>query len=100
MTKWKNNNVDIGKVKENSKTILKFETKEELKIKEVKPGCGSCTTIKGVTPTELIVEYKAGTIPTHLTKLGTKELFITKNILVSYEDGSLEKLYFKGWLVK
>lgn len=100
MTKWKNNNLDIGKVQENRKKVFKFEAKEELKIKEIKPGCGSCTTIKGVTPTELTVEYRAGSIPVHLVKSGTKELFITKSILVSYEDGSLEKLYFKGWLVK
>lgn len=100
MTRWTKTNIDVGKVKENTKTEIIFQANEKLQIKNVKPGCGGCTTVKAITDNSIVITYKAGSIPKHLELQGTKDLLFTKSITVTYIDNSIDQLFFKGKIVK
>lgn len=98
---WIKTNIDIGKVKERDKKTIVFENTEVLKeVQEIRPGCGGCTKVKGTTEKTVTVEYTAGSIPKHLELQGKKELLITKSLSVVYKDGQVDKLFFKGKIVK
>lgn len=97
---WKEINIDIGKVQESKSKTFTFESTEPIELKEVRPGCGSCTKIVSITEKGVTVKYTAGNIPKHLEAQGKKDLFFTKSITVTHSNGKTEKLYFKGKIVK
>lgn len=94
---WEEKTIDLGFIKEDSKNKFEFVSIGELDIKDIKPGCGSCTTIKGYKNKVLTVVFKPGKIPAHLK---VSLIPITKTIVVTYENDTKETLTFKAILKK
>lgn len=96
---WKNNTINLGNIKENSKHILTYESVTPLDIINISPGCTPCTSIKGYKNNNLTVEYKVSKIPIHLKKNPGYQQII-KTIVVTYKDGSKEVLIFTAKIIK
>ena len=97
MNNWKNYTVNIGYIKQNTSTDVKFESNGHLDIQHISPKCGSCTKFLDYKDNILTFKYIASSFPIHLN---TKETIINKGATIYYEDGSSEELKFVGFLKK
>ena len=97
MNNWKNYTVNIGHVKQNTSTDVKFESNGHLDIQHISPKCGSCTKFIDYKDNILTFKYTASSYPIHL---GGKETVINKGATIYYTDGSSEELKFVGFLNK
>lgn len=97
MKNWKETAISLGSLRAGEKKIFSFESESVLEnIKEISASCTSCTKIIGYNPEtkELKVEFKSGAFPVHLSLEGRNYYDVNKNITVSYQDNTNEKLYF------
>jgi hypothetical protein len=98
---WKDTIVDIGEVKENSKTYLSFTAEEETpEIKEIVTSCG-CSKVKlhrakGLLKTELHVTLKHSRLPNHLPVSQN----ITRTVTLHYKNRTFDKIVITGKIVK
>ena len=95
MNNWKNYTVNIGYIKQNTSTDVKFESNGHLDIQHISPKCGSCTKFLDYKDNILTFKYIASSFPIHLN---TKETIINKGATIYYEDGTSEELKFVGFL--
>ena len=97
MNNWKNYTVNIGYIKQNTSTNVKFESNGHLDIQHISPKCGSCTKFLDYKDNILTFKYIAPSFPIHLN---TREAVISKGATIYYADGSSEELKFVGFLKK
>jgi hypothetical protein len=98
---WQRNTIALGDVRENAIREFKYISTEPLPIKDIKPGCGNCTFVKGYNSQsgELLVTYKSTSIPIHLrTNPGFHE--VRKVITIVYQDDTSERLFFTAKVIK
>lgn len=93
---WQNKNLILGRIKENTERVFTFNVEEgdTKSIKNVKPGCGGCTTIKSVGENAILVSFKPGSFPFHLKQEGKTAYKTSKSITVYYKDDTTETLTF------
>ena len=94
---WKNYNINIGQVKEDSSVTFEFESNKTLDIKKIEPGCAGCTVIGGYKDNKLKVTFKSGKIPYHIT---TKSQSVIKTIFVYYNSGETEILRYNAIIIR
>ena len=97
MNNWKNYTVNIGYIKQNTSTDLKFESTRHLDIQHISPHCGSCTKFIDYKDNILTFKYIAPEFPKHLD---VKDIVINKGATIYYEDDTSEELKFVGFLKK
>ena len=98
---WETNRIDLGVIKQNSVVRFKFNSLYPLDVVKFKPGCGGCTTLGKYENDTLPVVYKPGAIPKHIIRRPEfKFQVVTKTIVVMYEDGKQEILYFTAKIIK
>ena len=95
MNNWKNYTINLGNVKANSSTQVKFESNLPLEISRVSPDCASCTKFLDYKDNILTLKFDAPTFPLHLQEPVS---VIDKGVTVYYEDGSTDRLKFVGFL--
>ena len=95
MNNWKNYTVNIGHVKQNTSTDVKFESTRHLDIQHISPKCGSCTKFIDYKDNILTFKYIAPEFPKHLD---VKDIVINKGATIYYEDDTSEELKFVGFL--
>lgn len=99
---WEKSTINLGFVEENTKINFKFVASKDLEIISYKPGCGSCTFIKGFKDGELNVTFVPGKVPVHLISSVKAKGFleVRKTITVKYKDGKEEILSFLAKITK
>ena len=95
---WIKETIELGKIKPNKEISFKYHYEGDKEIKEVIPGCKSCTTAT-LKEDIVYVTYKSTDFPQHLRN-EKDEVEFEKTIDVVYEDGSIDVLSFEGTLVK
>ena len=103
MKNWKETAISLGSLRAGEKKIFSFNSESVLEnIKEIRPSCASCTQVLGYDSEnkELKVEFKAGEFPVHLSLEGRTYSDVNKGIIVYYQDGTVEKLYFSARIYK
>lgn len=98
---WKEEIINLGEVIEGDSVKVRFVATRKLKIDEVLTSCG-CSTPKydKKMAEDLVVVFKADSIPRHLESLGYYTT--TKNITVFYRDKDMgeDHLKFKAKIIK
>ena len=96
---WQKNQIDLGTIKERSMNKFYFTSTKELKVKEAKPSCGTCTMVGTYDNNLLPINYRPNPVPKHLI-LKNQRFYVSKNfVTVTYEDGSKEILTFTAKVV-
>jgi len=99
MGNWKEFEKNIGIVYVNRKVDIYFYDNKELPvIKSITSSCGCSSANYDVETKRLSVNYKPGSIPTHLLNQGYYTT--TKYITVTYEDDSKDILSFTAKVYK
>lgn len=95
---WVEKEIDLGMIKENTTTILQYNSLVNIpKISDIRPGCG-CTSASFDEDTGVLsAKYNSGDIPYHLEN---KNQEFNKVIRVEYIDGTQDYLKFRGTKVK
>jgi len=98
---WENILINLGNVKEKSRTVFKFKSVRPLDIEKVKPSCGACTYYKKYNPEtgELKVTFKSGSLPKHLA-INPGYQYVRKALTVTYTSGEVEVISFTAKIVK
>lgn len=99
--KWKETHLNLGTIKENTTTKMRYQSLEPLNIVAIKRGCTQCTTYKAYNKETGILEvsFTAGYIPKQLrVKPGYQ--MIKKYVTLTYSDGSMENLIFTAKIIK
>lgn len=93
---WESRELFLGRIKEGTEKVFSFNVTEgnTENIETVKPGCGSCTTIKSVGKESVLVSFKPGSFPFHLKREGKKSYRTSKAITIIYKDSTSEALTF------
>ena len=99
MSKFKEQEIDLGVIRSVSNVLFNFETLGNINddIVAVTPGCGGCTDILGYDGRFMKVRFRSGSFPVHIME---NFYFVTKSITVSYKDGSSEVLRYRAKIIK
>ena len=103
MKNWKETAKSLGSLRAGEKKIFSFDSESVLEnIKEITLSCSSCTKVIGYNPEtkELKLEFKTGTFPVHLSLEGRNYYDVNKHVIVYYQDGTSENLYFSARIYK
>jgi len=96
---WKSANIDFGVLKPHSKICLTFECKDSLEdVVNITTSCGCSQSY--VSANNVIVSYKSGGIPLHLTQAGVIQYKVRKKLNVFYQNGVYDTLQFYGMIRK
>ena len=95
MKNWENTNIDIGTVKPYQRTYVTFKCLESLE--DVATITSSCGCSQGhVSGNNVIVSFKPGDVPKHMTSSGRNSYNTSKTIRVHYTNGETDVLRFVG----
>lgn len=99
MSKFKEQEIDLGVIRSGSNVLFNFETLGDINddIVAVTPGCGGCTDILGYDGRFMKVRFRSGSFPVHLAE---DFYFVSKTISVDYKDGSSEVLRYRAKIIK
>ena len=99
MSKFKEQEIDLGVIKSGSNVLFNYESIKDIKdkISYVEPGCGGCTKILGYDNNLLKVKFVSGDFPIHIDN---DRYSVTKVIRVYYKDGTNEELKYKALIFK
>lgn len=99
MSKFREQEIDLGVIKSGSNMIFSFETLGDINddIVSVTPSCGGCTDIMGYDGKYMRVKFRSGLFPQHIME---GYYYVNKSIYVSYKDGSSETLNYKAKIIK
>lgn len=99
MSRFKEQEIDLGVIRSGSNVIFTFETLGDINddIVAVTPGCGGCTDILGYDGKFMKVRFRSGSFPMHLAE---DFYFVSKTISVDYKDGSSEVLRYRAKIIK
>ena len=103
MKNWKETAISLGSLRAGEKKVVTFESENVIdNIKEISPSCDSCTKVLGYNPEtkELKLEFSTKEFPVHLSLEGRTYSDVNKGIIVYYQDGTVEKLYFSARIYK
>lgn len=88
-------NINLGQVSPGKHKIV-FKAKKSLKIKNIQTSC-SCSVAKYKKFSKrLIVIYKADKVPPQIKE---KLMYVRKSIVITYEDGTMERLTFSAQVI-
>jgi hypothetical protein len=91
---WKQDSLNLNRVKSKSKHIVYFESNEILEVESIEVSCG-CTDAKYHPELKkLKVTITIPEIPIHLKSL--RQMEIVKFITVHLKDGKYNTLFIKG----
>ncbi len=94
---WKDYSINLGRVREGSKTKFTYTPTKTLEIDRVIPGCGGCTKAE-YKDGLLHVVFSAGSIPKHLKEKEFQD--VVKSIIIKYMDSTEDSLTFQAKIVK
>lgn len=99
MSKFKEQEIDLGVIRSGSNVIFTFESLGDINddIVGVTPGCGGCTDILGYDGKFMKVRFRSGSFPVHLAE---DFYFVSKSITIDYKDGSSEVLRYRAKVIK
>lgn len=99
---WEVKTIDLGTIKAKVKREVVFKVKEKStkKILNIDSSCGCSIPKWDKEALELRVEYKPGSVPTHLLKEGKNSYKSSKMIFVRYDDGTDDVLNFTAIVTK
>ena len=95
MKNWESTKIDIGTVKPYQRTYITFKCLESLEgVAIITSSCGcSQGHVSGNT---VVVSYKPGDIPKHMSQSGLNSYNTSKTIRVHYTNGETDVLQFIG----
>ena len=95
MKNWESTKIDIGTVKPYQRTYITFKCLESLEgVATITSSCGcSQGHVSGNT---VVVSYKPGDIPKHMSQSGLNSYNTSKTIRVHYTNGETDVLQFIG----
>ena len=95
MKNWESTKINIGTVKPYQRTYITFKCLESLE--DVDTITSSCGCSQGrISGNNVVVSYKPGDIPKHLTSAGLNSYNTSKTIRVHYNNGETDVLQFVG----
>ena len=97
MSKWKETIVNLGKIKEGSVRMIKYESLYPLDIDHVSPSCASCSSFIDYKNNILTIRFTAPQVSRHLR---TTVQSVSKGATVYYDDGTSDYLEFKAIIKK
>ena len=98
---WESNTINLGKVKQKTKTKFVFKAIRDLDIKLIKVGCQLCTFVQSYDKDkkELKGYYKSEEIPRQLlVNPGYQQ--VRKPITITYADGQTEIISYTAQVIK
>ena len=91
--------IDLGDVEGGRKYVMPFIYLGEQRIEEVKPSCGSCTTVQ-IEGNVVALTFTAGRIDSAYVADGIKRMPQSKYATVFFDDGRAERLTFNYTLLE
>lgn len=92
---WVDTTINLGTIPTGKTVKFEYIATKDLKIKSIKPNCGSCTTVGKYKDGILPVSFKPGSVPKHLKE--RQDFYLTTNFIkVVYKDRQGETLTFKA----
>lgn len=98
---WESSTINLGKIKQRSKTNFVFKAIRDLDIKFITVGCQRCTFVQPYDKDkrELRGYYKSETIPKQLS-INPGYQQIRKPITITYADGQTEIISYTAQVIK
>lgn len=100
MSNWQQNSIDLGTLRVGQVTKVTFIYLGDKVITSVKATCGCSVPIYNLEEKSLVVIYTPNPIPPHLIFQNKHSYHSDKFIMVTYQDGQIEKLTFTATIVK
>lgn len=100
MSNWTQTKIDLGTLRVNQVTEVIFNYIGTKEITQVQATCGCSKPIYNPEVKQLVVKYTPNPIPPHILFQNKHSYHSDKYILVTYQDGTIEKLTFTATIIK